>query len=194
MVWNHGSGWKKSKSVVDKGLSYDDETHNHFTTPQLRMALNHIGRLDVYGSDACLMQMVSVDYKIKDNATYIVGSKKTEQGDGYTYNIMFEPIVSNPTITPYKAAKVLVDAYSDHYQGNMDTFTQAFVRTSALSTLLKLMNEWTYLVTEAGDKAIVKSAVSNTQNYAISDNRELYHLFISLVGEKTASAAVKEKG
>ncbi|MCG2725936.1 MAG: clostripain-related cysteine peptidase, partial [Elusimicrobia bacterium] len=34
IVWNHGSGWKKSsKSLVDKGLSYDFETNNHFTTP-----------------------------------------------------------------------------------------------------------------------------------------------------------------
>lgn len=193
IVWNHGSGWEKSKSIVDKGLSYDDETGNHFTTPQLGMALNEIGGLDVYGSDACLMQMVSVDYELKDAVTYIVGSEETEPGDGYTYNTMLEPIVSNPTITPYKAAKVVVDAYSDHYQDMGSAYTQAFVRTSAMSNLLNLMNEWAYAVTEAGDKAIVKSAISNAQSFAMRDNKDLYH-FVSLVGEKTTSAAAKEKG
>ncbi|MCK5357207.1 MAG: hypothetical protein KAJ48_02330, partial [Elusimicrobiales bacterium] len=49
-----------------------------------------------------------------------------------------------------------------------------------------------YAVTEAGDKAIVKSAVSNAQKFAMSDNKDLYH-FVSLVGEKTASVDVKEK-
>ena len=194
IVWNHGSGWEKSvKSIVDKGLSYDDETHNHFTTPQLGMAINEIGKIDVYGSDACLMQMVSVDYELKDNVTYIVGSEETEPGDGYTYNTMLDPIVSNPTITAYQAAKVVVDAYSDHYQDMSYAYTQAFVRTSAMSTLLKLMNEWAYAVTEAGDKAIVKTAISNSQSFAMKDNKDLYH-FVSLVGEKTASSVVKEKG
>ncbi|MCG2726339.1 MAG: clostripain-related cysteine peptidase [Elusimicrobia bacterium] len=194
IVWNHGSGWDKNiKFILDRGLSYDDETHNHFTTPQLGMAINEIGRLDVYGSDACLMQMASVDYEIKDSVAYIVGSEETEPGDGYTYNTMLEPIVSNPTLTPYQAAKVLVDAYSDHYQGLSYAYTQSLVKTSALPKLLTLMNDWVYAVGVAGDKEIVKNALLNAQSYAMKDNKDLYH-FVSLVCEKTASAAVKEKG
>ncbi|MCK5106243.1 MAG: hypothetical protein KAQ76_01670 [Elusimicrobiales bacterium] len=194
IVWNHGSGWEKHiKSIVDKGLSYDDETHNHFTTSQLGMALNQIGKIDVYGSDACLMQMASVDYEIKDNITYIVGSEETEPGDGYTYNTMLEPIVSNPAITPYEAAKVLVDAYSNHYQELSVAYTQSFVRTSAFPKFLTLMNDWVYAVIMAGDKIIVRIAVSNTQKYTMRDNKDLYH-FVSLVGEKTVNADVKKKG
>ncbi|MCK4935205.1 MAG: hypothetical protein KAR84_00005, partial [Elusimicrobiales bacterium] len=48
IVWNHGTGWiKNTKSIKNKGLSYDEETDNHFTTPQLGMALNEIGKIDV---------------------------------------------------------------------------------------------------------------------------------------------------
>ncbi len=191
-VWNHGSGWEKS-IMVNKGISYDDETGNHINTPQLGKAINEIGRLDIYSSDACLMQMASVDYEIKDNVTYIVGSEETEPGDGYTYNTMLEPIVSNPTITPYQAAKVVVDAYSNHYFDQGSAFTQSMVRTASLPKFLNLVNEWAYAVTKAGDKAIVKTAVSKTQKYAMSDNKDLYH-FVSLVEEATKSSEVKEKG
>ena len=196
VVWNHGSGWKKEfKSIVDKvakGLSYDDETGNHFTTEQLGKALNEIGRLDVYGSDACLMQMVSVDYEIKGNITYIVGSEETEPGDGYTYNTMLKPIVSNPFITAYQAAKILVDAYSEHYQLLEQSSTQSFVRASSLDKLISLMNNWVSAVIEAGDKEMVKSALSDAQSYSMKDNKDLYH-FISLVSEETGSADIKEK-
>ncbi|MBU2530502.1 MAG: hypothetical protein KKD35_05625 [Elusimicrobia bacterium] len=191
-VWNHGSGWEKSITTT-KGISYDDETGNHINTPQLGMAINEIGRLDIYSSDACLMQMASVDYEIKDNVTYIVGSEETEPGDGYTYNTMLEPIVANPTMTAFQTAKVVVDAYSDHYQSMSVSYTQSLVRTSSLAKFLNLVNEWAYAVTEAGDKAIVKSAISGTQSYAMSDNKDLYH-FVSLVEGKTKSADVKEKG
>ncbi len=191
-VWNHGGGWEKSIETT-KGISYDEETGNHMNTPQLGMAINEIGRLDIYSSDACLMQMVSVDYEIKDNVTYIVGSEETEPGDGYTYDTMLGPIVSNPDITAYQAAKVVVDAYSDHYMDQGSAFTQSMVRTSSFPKLLNLMNEWAYAVTEAGDKTIVKSAVSSAQNYALTDSKDLYH-FVSLVGEKTANSGVKEKG
>lgn len=194
IVWNHGSGWKKSsKSLVDKGLSYDFETNNHFTTPQLGMALKEIGRLDVYGSDACLMQMVSIVYEIKDGITYIVGSEETEPGDGYTYNTMLGPIVSNPEITPYKAAKVLVDAYSDHYQSIDEGSTQSFIKTSSLEKLLTLMNDWAYAATQSKEKALIKRAVYKAQRYAEPDNKDLYH-FLSLVLAETLNADVKEKG
>jgi cysteine peptidase C11 family protein len=191
-VWNHGAGWEKS-IMTTKGISYDDETHNHFTTPQLGRAINEIGRLDIYSSDACLMQMASVDYEMKDNVTYIVGSEETEPGDGYTYNTMLAPIVAKPEMTAFQTAKVVVDAYSDHYQEMSASYTQSLVRTASLPKFLNLVNEWAYAVTEAGDKALVKTAISKTQKYAMSDNKDLYH-FVSLVEETTKSADVKEKG
>ena len=193
IVWNHGTGWiKHIKPLKNKGISYDEETDNHFTTPQLGMALNEIGKLDVYASDACLMQMTSIDYEIKDNITYIVGSEGPEPGDGYTYNTMIEMIVSNPEIMAYQAAKVLVDSYSNQYQDFNFAYTQSFIKTSTLPKFRILMNDWISAITKAGDKKTVKSAVLNTQNYTMKDNKDLYH-FVSIIGDKTNNAAVKEK-
>ncbi len=194
IVWNHGSGWEKNiKSMADRGISYDDETNNHFTTPQLGMALNEIGKIDVYGSDACLMQMVSVAYEIKDNITYIAGSEETEPSDGYAYNKMLEPIVSNPAIAPYEAAKVLVDTYADHYQKLGKAYTQSFVNASALPKFLRLMNGWVRAVIKDNDSNIVISAVLSAQRYRAMCNRDLYH-FVSLVSGNAYNADVREKG
>ena len=117
IVWNHGSGWEKGlKDVVSKGISYDEETDNHITTPQLGMALKAIGKVDVYGSDACLMQMPEVDYELRNSADYIVGSEETEPGDGYTYNTFLGPLAANPSMSPAQLALVAVDSYANHYQ------------------------------------------------------------------------------
>ncbi|MDA8244993.1 MAG: clostripain-related cysteine peptidase, partial [Elusimicrobia bacterium] len=35
IVWNHGAGWIKSVPMLTRGISYDDQTGNHITTPQL---------------------------------------------------------------------------------------------------------------------------------------------------------------
>ena len=114
IVWNHGSGWDKSGGLKDnwlRGISYDDETGNHMSTPDLGNALAAIGKLDIYASDACLMQMAEVDYQIKDYTSYIVGSEQTEPGDGYTYNTILGPLVANPGMSALDLAKVTVKSY-----------------------------------------------------------------------------------
>ncbi len=194
IVWNHGTGWEKnSKSGKNKGLSYDFETKNHFTTPELAKALKKIGKLDVYASDACLMQMASVGYEIKDNITYIVGSEAIEPKDGYIYNTLLEPIISNPEITPYRAAKVLVDAYSDYYQSISKKSTQSFIKTSELEKLIILMDDWACAAIQSKEKDLIIGCIYLTQKYFKLDNKDLYH-FVSIVTAKTLTENLKKKG
>ena len=193
IVWNHGSGWEKGlRTGPAKGISYDDETENHITTPQLGLALKGMGGVDVYGSDACLMQMPEVDFELKDSAAYIVGSEETEPGDGYTYDAFLAPVAAKPEMTPAELAKVAVDAYSDHYKAQGTGSTQSFIKTAALPGLVLKVNAWVDAVMAAGLKAEVSAARSAAMSYAISENKDLYHL-VSLVAGKTADAAVKAK-
>ena len=192
IVWNHGSGWDKSAGGrVSKGISYDDETGNHISTPQLGQALKEMGKVDVYGSDACLMQMAEVDYELKDYADYIVGSEETEPADGYTYNDFLAPVAVRPEISPAELAKAAVDAYSDHYQWNTGS-TQSFIKTAALPDLVENVNAWVDAVMAAGLKTEVAAARSEAISYANPSNRDLYN-FVNLVSEKTQNAAVMER-
>jgi hypothetical protein len=193
IVWNHGAGWIKGAPGVTKGISYDDETGGHITTPQLAWALKEMGGVDVYGSDACLMQMAEVVYEIKDYTTYIVGSEETEPGDGYTYDTFLGPIVAKPSMGAAEAAKVTVDAYSDHYQQLGQASTQSFIKSSAVNGLLDASNAFAYAITAAGEKDLAKKAMGAAQSYAYPENKDFYH-FAQLVVAETKDAEVKKTG
>jgi len=187
VVWNHGAGWIKSNSL-NKGISYDDETGNHITTPQLGMAMKAIGKVDVYGSDACLMQMPEVTYEIKDYADYIVGSEETEPGDGYTYNLLLGPLAAKPSMSGAELGKLAVDAYADHY-GAQD-HTQSLVLASAMDGLVAPVNDFVKAAMAANEKALIKTAMSGTQAYAYPENKDLWH-FLSLYSASSKDANVK---
>ena len=69
IVWNHGSGWVTDKDIpVNKGISYDYETKNHISTPELGAAMKEIGKVDILAYDACLMHMAELLYEVKDYA------------------------------------------------------------------------------------------------------------------------------
>ena len=191
VVWNHGAGWIKSRGINGvKGISYDDETNNHITTPQLGLALKAIGKVDVYGSDACLMQMPEVDYEIKDYADYIVGSEETEPGDGYTYNTLLGPLVAKPTMAGEELGKLAVNAYSDHY--GTEDHTQSLIKSAALNGFVPLINDFVAAAMASGEKALVKSALAGAQSYAYAENKDLSH-FLTLYMASSKNAAVKAK-
>jgi len=189
VVWNHGAGWIKSRSPeVTKGISYDDETGNHINTPQMGLMMKGIGKIDVYGSDACLMQMPEVDYEIKDYVNYIVGSEETEPGDGYTYDLLLGPLVKKPTMSAMELGKLAVNAYADHY-GTQD-HTQSLVDSAKLNGLVAPVNAFVKAAMAANEKALIKSAMSSAQAYAYAENKDLWH-FLSLYAASSKNANVK---
>ena len=193
IIRNHGSGWDKSvRSAMDRGISYDDETNHHITTPQMGLILKGVGGVDVYGSDACLMQMPEVVYEIKDFVPYVVGSEETEPGDGYTYNDLLAPLVAKPAMTAEELGKVAVDAYANHYEKQGEGYTQSLIKTAALSQFLTVTNDFAAALMAAGEKEMVKTAITGAQAYAVPDNHDMVH-FAELVGAATKSADVKAK-
>jgi len=196
VVWNHGSGWDKSGVLKDnwlRGISYDDETGNHMSTPDLGQALATIGKIDIYGSDACLMQMAEVDYQIKDYASYIVGSEQTEPGAGYTYNTILGPLVATPGMSALDLAKVTVKSYADNYASGSDGATQSAVDVATLPQLMSLLDGWAQAVMNANETDVVKNAHTQSQSFEVSDNKDLLH-FVSLVDAATQNQDVKSQG
>ncbi|MBI5209344.1 MAG: hypothetical protein HY927_05155 [Elusimicrobia bacterium] len=196
VVWNHGSGWdkrKRGRDIVINGISYDDETGNNITTQQLGKVFAETGRIDVYASDACLMQMAEVGYQIKDYTDYIVGSEETEPGDGYTYDTFLGPVVAKPAMTSKEVAKAAVDSYTAHYAQLRQDATQSAVQSASLARLLAMASDWTKLVMAADETAVIRSARSAAQKFDASDNKDLVH-FVRLVGAGTKDAGVKSKG
>ncbi len=196
IIENHGSGWEKDarSRAITRGISYDEESGNHINTPQLAKALREIGKVDVFGTDACLMQMAEVVYEIKDSADYIVGSEETEPGDGYTYNMLLGPLAANPGMDALAAGKLAVNAYADHYDGIRQAYTQSLVVPAKADKLLALTNAFAAAVMATkNDQQAILYARRYAVNFSMDENRDLYD-FTRLLVDKTGSAEVRRTG
>jgi len=195
IIENHGSGWVKSRglNMRTKGISYDDATGNHINTPQLAMALKAMGGVDIFGADACLMQMAEVDYELLGITDFVVASEEAEPGDGWTYDMFLGSLNSDANLTPRNVAMHAVDAYAAHYAKIKEAATISAVSVPDLQGFITVLDAWTDAVVAANQKDLVIKARNQAQKYAYADNKSLAH-FVYLVGKYSTNAAVKAKG
>jgi len=124
-IWNHGSGWHRNlNQIKPMDISYDDSSGHHITTEQMGVAMSEIkqmlGRnLDVYGSDACLMQMIEVAGEMKGDVDFFVGSQETEPGEGWPYFPFLTKWAAKPTLTPSEVSVLLSKEYLASYSGGI---------------------------------------------------------------------------
>jgi len=185
-VWNHGDGWTTKNA---KGISYDDETGNNITSVQLGQALAKIGGVNIYASDACLMQMAEVVYELKNSAPVIVGSEETEPGDGWNY-AAFLSRLDSANLSTEAVAKAAVDGYLAAYAEKKTGVTMSAVRTAQAEPLRALTDQWAELAMKE-DKETIKKAAKESLGFKGASSRDLLH-FLSLAGEK--APALKAKG
>lgn len=189
-VWDHGSGWHAMKlraqgnnTIRPTDISWDDNTGNHITTPQLGQALNEaaqsLGRkIDIYGSDACLMAMAEVAGEMKNSVNYFVGSQELEPGAGWPYDDIMKAWNALPELTPAEVAKAVAVEYKKSYQGGQngrDEVTQSaydltksdefYASVSALGQRLAALDK--------PSRAAVVKAASTAQNFFYDDYADL---------------------
>ena len=194
ILWNHGAGWTKGgQRIITKGISYDEQSGNHINTPQFGLIMKALGKTDVIGTDACLMNMAEVNYEIKDYVDYIVASEETEPGDGYTYDLFLGPVVARPTMSAMEVGKAAVKGYGDHYDSIGQGYTQSLVKASEMSRLPALTDAFGAAVMAAGEKELAKTSRDATISFAYDENKDLGD-FVSRVIAGTKSDDVKLKG
>lgn len=188
-VWNHGSGWhfqnmmRSGTGFQITDISFDDETGNHITTEQLGLAMNeikaYIGRkVDIYGSDACLMQMIEVAAEMKDSVNYFVGSQDLEPGEGWPYAPFMQAWTANPSISAKDLSILLSKEYLKAYSGGV--YGRSNVTFSALDvTQLDALNNSTAALAthlkslDATALKKVKAAANAAQDFYYSDYKDL---------------------
>ncbi len=201
-IWNHGAGWKKSRAEkVFKGISYDDQSGNHISTPQLGTAMQQIKsvighNVDVLGMDACLMQMMEVGYEVRDSVDYIAASEETEPGNGWPYDLVLGPLVKNPAMSGADLAILTVQAYKKGYSSNLsENTTQSAIDCSKFDAVCAKLDAFAGAMTaKLGDakiKAGLKKAAREVQVYAYDDNCDLGH-FCQLVNANVKDDAINK--
>ncbi len=189
-VWNHGNGWHmknpsaRAMSIRPMDISYDDKTGNMITTEQLAQALAESAKIighkvDIYGSDACLMAMVEVATQMKDSVAFSVGSEETEPGEGWAYGEFLAAWAALGTnSTPERVASELVRTYKASYQngsqGNQEITISAFdlSKVDALNASIKNLSSSLNQILRT-DRGTVKKAAEASLAFTLSDYVDL---------------------
>ena len=187
-VWDHGSGWHALQaklraratgiplSIRPTDISWDDLTGNSITTQQLGMAMDESAKIighkvDVYGSDACLMAMIEVAAEMKDSVEVFVGSQELEPGAGWPYDDLLRRWGTNATATARDVGTYLVEEYVASYQGgqngNSEVTLSAFdlTKSTDLYTALRNLKDGVMKLDAAGRSSVMRAVNSSLGFY-----------------------------
>jgi hypothetical protein len=108
IVWDHGGG-------TLSGSSFDDTSGAHLTNAAVAQAIaaSQIQHVDILGFDACLMGSIEIASEIEPVADLLIGSERTEPGDGWDYTALLNYLQANSTATGL--ASSIVDSYGTFY-------------------------------------------------------------------------------
>ncbi len=197
-VWNHGSGWRKT--TLDqwgaKDISFDDVSGHSITTLQLGQAMREsatiIGhKVDLYGSDACLMGMAEIADELSDSVDIFAGSEEVEPANGWPYDLLVTRINEMADATPTNVGKALAEEYVKSYQagpqGDDDATFSVFDlgRMGELNTAIKAFGDRLKSLS-GSERTTVAGAFKTTQKFTYSDYGDLLD-FTSIV--QTANLA-----
>lgn len=189
VVWNHGTGWHKlaldGSPIQTWDISIDDLTKNAITTYQLGLAMEDaskiIGRkIDIYGSDACLMGMIEVAHQMKDSVQYFIGSEDLEPGDGWPYEQVLARWNSLSPATAEDIAKFLPEVYVASYKNESTTLSSYDLRhidslTTSLANLRAVMTNQ-----NSSTKAALKGAVTSSLKFYKRDYVDLGDFLVKI--------------
>jgi hypothetical protein len=191
IVWNHGAG--------RQGISFDDLSGNHMEVDKLGQALDQVKgelghKIDLFATDACLMQMASVAYQFRNSAGVVVGSEEVVPGDSFPYAQILGALKAKPGMNAELLGTVMVNAYGAFYPNDA---TLSALRTSALPGFVQALNAW--LAAVRADKAALAGAYSRTvasvvSHFTYEDSKDLVDYINKVDSNPKAGPQVKAAG
>ena len=192
VVGGHGSGWRGVKPPAGvKGISYDEPSGHHISPEELARAIKAGGGVNVYASDACLMQTVEVVYDLKDSAEYVVGSQETTPGSGWNYEVFLKALAANPGDS-FAAAQAVLKGFSEFYGADKKSVTMSIVRPAMAGGLADRMDKFARLVAASpADMKLYHDRKFGLRSFDDEDARDLYQL-MRLYFDNSPTPTVRE--
>ncbi|HWZ44505.1 MAG TPA: clostripain-related cysteine peptidase [Candidatus Saccharimonadales bacterium] len=111
--------------IASKALAFVDHPASYLTNAKLREVLadaaKAIGKIDLFGMDACNMNMVEIGYDLRDSVRYMVASQDNIPDASWPYDRILAQLVKTPEISPAGLARLTSEAYINGYK---DYFNQ----------------------------------------------------------------------
>ena len=197
IIWNHGTGWVKTREVSMLGISYDDQSGNYITTAQLELAMTEISqslgrKLDLLVFDACLMQMLEIAWPLRQTVDVMVGSEEVVPYDGFDYHGGFIPVLQNPDGSAEQIADSLTrqfdQSYADGSQGREPT-TISWLKLEKVTDLVTSLNDYAEVAINQ-ENQLINNLLKEVQHFDLRSNRDLRHL-MTLVWQRSTNEAIK---
>ena len=204
VLWNHGGGWQPKSLPSDakadralptpdedlpRGICWDDtDSGDYLTTKEVANGISGSTRSGFHnlGMDACVMQLLSVAYEVRDVALYLTASQANEWGYGWAYHQILSPITTSTT--PSQLAQLWGSTRSKHFSGGLDTISslnlsQVGSLASSLGSRLSalLSNEARY--NEILDARMIETL--SVSSYEYVDLHDLCQALADRVGDAT---------
>ncbi|MFA6584343.1 MAG: clostripain-related cysteine peptidase [Elusimicrobiaceae bacterium] len=164
IMWGHGSGWKDSSESPEKrrGVSYDLVAKSYIKADQLNLLFALSGPIDLYISNACLMQSAEVAYQMRNGVRYLVGSQNEMPEHGFDFKALSRIFADNPQISARDAAIRVVQSYGQSVSPSFADrvgITMSAIDTSQLASLPRQLNALAALIKSRGDDPALAAAM-----------------------------------
>ncbi len=185
VIWDHGWGWidpvaaSWKNSAGSKSISHDFVTKHYIATADMGKIFKEAGKVDLYISMACFMQMAEVAYELKDGADVIVGSEEVIQLASLNWEGFLSTLEKNPGAGAETAGTYMVDTFHEMY--SRPEFQQQLaetkygtqlsaIRAAKLPEFAKKTKTWYGLAMAAGDKPALARAKTEVLRFEIGDD------------------------
>ncbi len=194
VIWNHGSGWHSLLNRLGMAggptadISNDDYTNNKITTVEMGYAFKFLrkqlgSKIELYGSDACLMQMLEISYEIKEGVKFVVGSQELEPGAGWPYHRFIKRWAQNPYIDGGELGTILTEEYLNEYPDqstNPFGTTLSVVDNAHVDAVVENIKHFKRELLNVSNKTLLANAATGTQSFYYNDYKDLYHFMMRL--------------
>ncbi len=194
-LWNHGSGWHRKTGELFRDINVDDFTDNRMTTEQVGIAMAEASKalgkkVDILGSDACLMAMLEVNEEYSKYVDVAVASEELIPALGWPYDALAKRWVAKPRATAAEVVTILTEEYQKQYLpggpgeglGDVTLSSVDLRKAPALYSAIRSLGE-TVQKLDAENMAKVKEASEEAQRFDTSDYADLGD-FLRLLEEK----------
>lgn len=194
---------KPNVPIGGKSLAFVDHPASFLTNAGLKDALleaaSTIGKIDLFGMDACNMNMVEIGYDLRHSVRYMIASQDGIPDASWPYDRLLAHLASSPEIKPTDLAKSAAltyrNSYNDYFDQNV-TLSVLDVQHSELvcSLIIGLTAALTSSLGDLPGRMAIAEARAQARSFGANQFVDLVHFCQILSGSATALDLARTAG